>query len=128
MTKYRKKKAGHSVGKSTKCVNNCGRERMRDRSECSKCCHLRRRYDLLWHEVEEMMIAQDHCCAICRTPIEFSQGNKLGKHSAVIDHNHSTKETREILCVSCNLGIGYAQEDVFTLERMIHYVKKHNMS
>jgi hypothetical protein len=42
-----------------------------------------------------------------------------------IDHNHKTNITRELLCSSCNKGIGHFDENIDILQQAINYLKKH---
>lgn len=43
-------------------------------------------------------------CAICRTPPQ--PGKRL-----VVDHNHTTKAIRGLLCNGCNSGLGYFKDN-----------------
>lgn len=54
-------------------------------------------------------------CEIC--------GRKQRKKLA-IDHNHTTKEFRGLLCTSCNVGIGMFKDSQELLELAKQYIKK----
>ena len=43
-----------------------------------------------------------------------------------VDHNHTTKKVRGLLCNNCNAALGFAKENVATLELLIKYIKEHN--
>jgi len=58
---------------------------------------------------------QDHKCAIC-----FNSG------PLVVDHNHTTKAVRGLLCHSCNLSLGRLDENADTCISMAKYIKEHN--
>lgn len=45
------------------------------------------------------------------------------KRSFVVDHNHSTKAVRGLLCNPCNLILGIANENPQTLERLGKYLQ-----
>lgn len=61
---------------------------------------------------------QNGVCAIC------NQININGRKLSV-DHNHKTGKFRGLLCLKCNLAIGYLQEDVSLFEKSIEYLKKY---
>ena len=58
---------------------------------------------------------QDERCAIC---------DKLFKDlsNAHVDHNHLTNKVRKLLCLQCNAGIGFFQENVEYLSQAIKYL------
>lgn len=70
-----------------------------------------------------MLTAQDHKCAICRSP-----GNGKGRrHQPLcIDHCHTTGKVRGLLCDRCNLGIGNFDDDVSRLEEAAEYIRRNN--
>lgn len=43
----------------------------------------------------------------------------------VVDHDHVTHKTRELICNSCNRAIGETKENLDTIYNMIAYLKKH---
>jgi Recombination endonuclease VII len=51
---------------------------------------------------EEMMSAQEECCAIC--------GAEFSKVPVHMDHDHETGRPRGLLCSGCNLGIGLLRD------------------
>ncbi len=68
---------------------------------------------------------QDGKCAICKE-VETRQSRTAGKICALaIDHNHTTGAIRELLCHSCNTGIGKFKDNIDLLEKAILYLKKH---
>ncbi len=75
----------------------------------------RLKYRLNEDQYAEMIAASRGRCAICNKPTE-----KL-----VIDHDHGTGKVRELLCVSCNVGIGNLCDSIPILEAAIAYLKKH---
>ena len=65
---------------------------------------------------DDMLIDQNYCCAICGLHSdEFKQ--RLS-----VDHDHSSKEVRGLLCQNCNLVVGHAKDNVWILERAIKYL------
>ena len=74
------------------------------------------RYGITVDDYNEMYIAQDGKCAICRT-------DKTIKGFFNVDHCHETKKVRGLLCMKCNTGIGYFKDNVLNLEKAIVYLK-----
>jgi hypothetical protein len=48
-----------------------------------------------------MYTRQNGVCPICLRPI-FKPGNKFGKATAHVDHDHKSKRVRGLLCWRCN--------------------------
>ena len=86
--------------------------------------HLKATYGITLDEYDQMVIRQKNRCAICGKP--ESRSIKGAVPRLGIDHNHKTGEIRELLCYSCNLALGYANDDPELLRRMIAYLEKHN--
>jgi hypothetical protein len=90
---------------------------------CAKChavrrneSALRRRYNLSVEHFEVLRKAQNGACAICGRPLET-------RAETCVDHCHSTQEVRGLLCRSCNLGIGYLNDDPRLIAQALHYIK-----
>lgn len=89
---------------------------------------LRYQYGITYEEALQIEKEQDYKCAICKKPFDQSiwhNGMTL-TYLFVIDHNHSTKKVRGLLCQPCNTLIGYAKEDITILENAIAYLKKYS--
>ena len=78
---------------------------------------LRCRYGMTLEEWNAQYERQNGRCAICGK-----------KKEIVVDHDHRTGRSRMLLCRSCNLLIGYAQEDISILEAAIEYLNWHTDS
>lgn len=61
--------------------------------------------------------SQKWLCAICGIHIS------IAKRGLFVDHSHTTKKVRGLLCVNCNLMIGYAKDSKLILEKAIRYLK-----
>ena len=103
----------------------CGNERDCKTSYCSSCRikqnsnPLKRRvrnYRLTVEQYNKQLEKQEHKCSICR---EYML-------KPCIDHNHNTKQVRELLCRKCNSCLGLMEENILYLENMIAYIKRHN--
>lgn len=62
----------------------------------------RRKYGIEPAQFDALLALQNGCCAICKTP-------KPGGRDETwhLDHNHTTKQIRGILCARCNVGLGH---------------------
>lgn len=69
----------------------------------------KRRHGLGLHAARKFK--EGKACAIC------------GSTTALrIDHSHSTKEIRGVLCQNCNVGIGHMKESVAIMRKAIKYL------
>ena len=68
-------------------------------------------------EYDSMLSRQRGRCAGCHRPC--ASGKRLG-----VDHDHVTKKVRGLLCLSCNLALGYAKDDPTTLKRLARYLER----
>ena len=86
---------------------------------------LKKRFKLSLEDYENILIAQDYKCAICKAP----QADI--KKSLSVDHDRTCCPTdyscggcvRGLLCDRCNFGIGYFKDDENLLEIAANYVK-----
>jgi hypothetical protein len=85
-------------------------------AEGIKNWHLRIRYGLTPQQYEKMLKDADGRCSLCKRPCE-----KL-----FVDHDHTTKKVREMLCRACNSGLGMFGDDIELMQRAIEYVKRHS--
>jgi len=109
------------------------------RSECRRCTNKtnkawrernaekNRRYIREWRikkygiskkEYEDMLLSQGGVCAIC------GKGN--GDKSMCIDHCHTTKKVRGLLCIKCNLMLGQSGDSIGVLANSIIYLDKNS--
>ena len=74
-----------------------------------------RRYGLSQEEHDRMFQEQDGKCAICKDgPAEH------------VDHDHATNKVRQLLCKTCNLGIGYFKDRPELARAAAEYLERHN--
>lgn len=78
----------------------------------------------------QLLADQGGVCAICKTPIEFTQtkGGGSSQFEAVIDHCHTTGKVRGVLCGLCNTGLGRFKDDKERLQRAITYLTESQVS
>ena len=79
--------------------------------------HYKIKYGLSEQQVHDMKAKQNYQCAICGA-LEL---NKV----LCIDHDHATGKIREMLCNSCNAGIGHLKDSPSILWSAIQYLEKH---
>ena len=73
-----------------------------------------RRYGMTLRQLREMEARQNNACAICgRSGCEL-----------VLDHDHVTDEVRELLCIPCNLLLGFARDDPSILRAATEYLER----
>ena len=99
-------------------------------SWCKSCCALfakgipkiQRRKELLKYsygmtleEYDRRVVEQCGRCFICFDACEL-----------VVDHNHTTGQTRDLLCLRCNTALGMTRERLDVLTNMIQYLESHN--
>lgn len=77
----------------------------------------RRRYGLTVEQYEK--IRDQDTCDICGLHAHQHLNGRLH-----IDHDHSTNEVRGMLCNSCNLILGHAQDNPEILLRAINYLRR----
>ncbi|MEK7499563.1 MAG: endonuclease VII domain-containing protein [Patescibacteria group bacterium] len=80
---------------------------------------VKRLYGITLEQVNEILLAQNNRCAICKT-------DKPGgfRNTWQVDHDHETDIVRGVLCSSCNNGLGCFKDDVTHLYDAIKYLEK----
>lgn len=95
------------------CHNARGRA-SKDKVGGSRTYHLKRRYGITAEEADAMLAAQGGLCAVCRTA-----------PAAHVDHDHETGRVRQLLCFTCNGGLGQFRDDPAVLRAAARYVERH---
>jgi hypothetical protein len=67
-------------------------------------------------QYRKLCAKHDEKCPICET---------IGV-GLVIDHDHATGQNRGLLCLNCNLGLGYFVDSLESLEGAIVYLTEHD--
>lgn len=75
-------------------------------------------YDLTPEKYTEQLAWQKGVCAICKSP--------PGKRRLAVDHDTVTKKNRGLLCVRCNVGLGYFKDNPEFLQTAIKYLDAFN--
>ena len=67
---------------------------------------LLKRHNMQLEDYKKLIEQQDGCCAICgKHPSKFDR-------ILSIDHNHTTGKVRGLLCVYCNTGLGWLENNM----------------
>lgn len=82
---------------------------------------IRGRFGISLEKYDEMVIAQNGLCAICRSPC--TKNVRLS-----IDHDHSTDQARGLLCFFCNAGLGMFKDCEDFLLEAVEYLRQYRVS
>jgi hypothetical protein len=93
-------------------------EALADVKRRSKNSALKKNYGITIEHFEKMKSAQNNKCAICKR-IE-------GKIALHVDHCHTSKKVRGLLCHQCNWYLGTIEADADILPRLIQYLRDHD--
>ena len=79
---------------------------------------LKWRYGLTLEDKQRLLDMQDGKCAICGStdPQDY-------RNAWHVDHDHETDEVRGILCLRCNLAIGYLDDSPERAEILAAYLR-----
>ena len=96
--------------------------------KCKKCIaslHIKIKYKGMngLDDYDLMLAKQDGVCAICKRQNTTTRNGQIKRFA--IDHCHNSKEVRGLLCAFCNALIGYARDNIQTLEAATAYLKLH---
>lgn len=86
--------------------------------EYTRETHLMRKYKLPIERYNQMLVEQDNKCFICG----YDFGQKQG--DIYVDHCHTTKQVRGLLCQNCNTGLGSFKDNTDALQKAIEYLKR----
>lgn len=88
---------------------------------CNLCHQIRnkeRKYGMQEGDFLSLIKSQANRCGICEEMFTESS-------PPCVDHCHSTKKVRGLLCRSCNLGIGYFKDSKQIMNLAIDYILEH---
>lgn len=120
---------GNSDGKKNVC-KKCDNFRIKTWRQNNKEKHkqqardgqLKYLYGLTRQDYEQMVVDQNHVCAICGLePVPHKIHGRL-----VVDHCHEENVIRGLLCAKCNQGLGLFQDSYTNLLKAARYIKRFN--
>ncbi len=103
--------------------NNTTRKTSRGSRFCGPCIMSKFRYGISIPERDSLLFSQSGKCKICSRQISFDGTAGSKDSTANIDHDHSTKKVRGILCWPCNTALGKFNDNVETLMSAINYLQ-----
>jgi hypothetical protein len=101
-----------TVNVSQELCNDCVSENKKQRQNIN----LMYRYGITSEEKNKKIDQQSNSCAICKNLF-------VGVLDTHVDHCHTNKTIRGILCRACNIGLGKFNDSPILLQRAIHYIE-----
>ena len=83
---------------------------------------LKKLYNISMEEYDARLKAQGGVCAICRKAPTDSSGRFSILH---VDHDHVTGKVRDLICFTCNAGLGNMKDDPELLRTAASYLDYH---
>lgn len=84
--------------------------------------HFKKKYSITIADVAALLDSQQGQCAICCKDI--TGVDNRGRMLARVDHCHTTRQVRGLLCHSCNTAIGHLRDDPVIILNALAYVSK----
>ena len=79
-------------------------------------------YKISLSDYNTLLQIQNNCCAICNTNNNFFI-KRLNSHKLLsVDHCHTTKNIRGLLCDNCNSGLGLFKDSLTNFINAINYI------
>lgn len=92
-------------------------------SSYGRAWNLKKKFGISVQEYDLLLAKQGGVCAICGN--KESHVYKSGKPKELsVDHCHTNGNVRGLLCVKCNRGLGYFDDDIERINRAIDYLRK----
>ena len=82
---------------------------------------IKRKYGISLEYYYELEHKQDKSCKICNTHLD-----KLNISFLAVDHCHKTNDVRGLLCINCNRGLGFFNDDIGNFKQAINYLNGSN--
>ena len=91
--------------------------------------HLKRNYGITLYQLRVMFEKLNGKCELCQSDMTFDNGNykageKRNGRECCVDHCHTTKKVRGLLCFHCNTAIGHLFDNPETINRINGYLTK----
>lgn len=84
------------------------------------------KYGLTPDGYERMWVEQDGKCKLCGQ--QAKPGGVRAASKLHADHDHETGKNRDLLCLNCNRGLGFFQDDPVLLRAAADYIERHRGS
>jgi hypothetical protein len=131
------KRAGYKGGRTTWCrgclserariwaknnkekVSESGKKSRAKHPNTRRNAKFKERYGITLVEYDLISASQFDKCLICKKHKSECKNNKL-----FVDHCHTSKEIRGLLCNDCNAGLGFFKDSIELLLSAIEYLNK----
>lgn len=91
----------------------------------NKKAKLKKLFGLSYDEYLSMKETQKNLCLICKMPESDIDKRTMLPRELAVDHCHTTGKVRGLLCKTCNLGLGYFNDNPKFLEIALNYLRLH---
>ena len=106
-------------------ANAYARENRKQFPDKWKSADLKKKFGIDINCYNKLLKDQNEVCAICGNPETIVDNRTKKTRSLAVDHCHTTKKVRGLLCMGCNQGLGNFRENPEFLAAAITYVLKH---
>ena len=87
---------------------------------------LKKSFGITLEKYNEMLEEQNGVCMICKNPETVIDNRTKQPRNLAVDHCHTTKKVRGLLCMGCNQGLGNFRDNPEFLANAISYLMKNN--
>ncbi len=87
---------------------------------------LKKLFNLTIEQYNEMLLAQNNLCLICKNPETIAINGLI--QSLSVDHDHKTGKIRGLLCGHCNRGLGLYKDSPELLREAALYLERTNQA
>lgn len=104
-----------------------GRDYRKENPGVHRASSFRRFYGIDLGDYQRMFVEQGGVCAICHLPeTAKSRWNPDGEAKWLsVDHDHTTKAVRGLLCSACNHMLGHSRDNADILRTAAEYLDRH---
>jgi len=98
--------------------------------ECAWDTRLQKKFGITLAQYRALLAEQGGACAICGKPpavVGYRASRRQGRPVQpilVVDHDHVTGKVRGLLCISCNRGIGFLDDDPDLVRFALKYLEE----
>ena len=103
--------------------HECRNEAKIYRPERRRELMLQNQYGITEADYKTKLSEQKYKCVICEKEHDITVKNNKG--ILVVDHDHDTGVVRDLLCHSCNMGLGKFSDNPQLLDKAAEYLRKH---
>ena len=83
----------------------------------NKAAIIQRRYGITLETAQQKLEDQQFLCALCACHLDHVIGR-----NAQIEHDHKTGRFRGVVCLRCNLGLGWIQDNPELVDKIVAYL------